>query len=192
MNNKENLEIRVASGEFRGRKITCPPGEIRPMTSKVKQALYNILFGREEITLLDLFSGSGSITIEGFSRGMVKTADIVEVEFDKKTVITENIKSFKLEDSVKIHITDVFNYLRKCEKKYDVIIADPPFRMTNKDEILKIIQNKKLLATDGIVIAHVPKKDPISEEIGDLIMFDRRNYGVNALCFYHDKINSTT
>lgn len=184
---KKKLEIRVASGTLKGRKIECPPGEIRPMTSMCKQALFNILYGYKDMEMLDLFSGSASISIEGFSRGMIKSADIIEGDFGKKQVLTGNIEKFGLTGKFNIIISDAFNYIKRCKKQYDIIMADPPFKMTNKAELVEAIEKSKLLKDDGILIIHAKKNDDFEIEIGDYIQTDRRNYGINALIFYKNK-----
>lgn len=191
---KNNLKIRVASGSLRGRVIDCPPGEIRPMTSMCKQALFNILYGRTDMSMLDLFSGSASISIEGFSRGMVKSADIVEGDFGKKAILQGNIDKFNLNESFNLIISDAFNYIKRCNKKYDLIMADPPFKMSNKEELITIIDKKELLNNDGIIVMHATSKDEFSPEIGNLIQTDYRKYGLNALIFYTHKnrLNETS
>lgn len=181
---KKGLQIRVASGSFRGRTIDCPPGVIRPMTSMCKQALFNVIQNYRDLSMLDLFSGSASISIEGFSRGIVGTADVVEGDFGKKEVLLANIQKFGLDSLFSIIISDVFNYIKRTDKQYDLIVADPPFNMANKQEIIKIIEAKKILAPKGLLIIHATSKDSLEAVIGDLVCYDRRNYGINSLAFY--------
>lgn len=180
----KSQKIRITGGKFRGRNILCPPGEIRPMTAMVKEALFNILKENFNMSMLDLFCGSGSISIEGISRGLVGNADLVEGDFNKKPVIQQNLRDLKIE-CARINIQDVFSYLRRCKESYDFIMADPPFNMPGKGRILKLIIEQKLLNPKGFIILHIPAKDGVkAETIEGLTLYDTRKYGINVLLFY--------
>ena len=183
-NNIKKLSIRVASGTLRGRKLDCPPGEIRPMTSMCKQALFNIMFGRKDMEMLDLFSGSASISIEGYSRGMVKLADVVEGDYGKRAILNGNIDKLGLTGKIKPIISDAFTYIRRCTKKYDFIMLDPPFKMENKQSRLELLELKELLKDNGIIVIHAKYTDSFDNQIGKLVQTDYRRYGINVLVFY--------
>lgn len=189
--NVKKLSIRVASGTLKGRKLDCPPGEIRPMTSMCKQALFNIMFGRTDMEMLDLFSGSASISIEGYSRGMVKFADVVEGDYSKKAVLNSNINKLGLTGEINPIISDAFAYIRRCAKKYDFIMLDPPFKMENKQSLLELLEQKELLKDNGIIVIHAKYTDSFDEQIGKLVQTDYRRYGINVLVFYQWKKNIT-
>lgn len=189
--NVKKLSIRVASGTLKGRKLDCPPGEIRPMTSMCKQALFNIMFGRTDMEMLDLFSGSASISIEGYSRGMVKFADVVEGDYSKKAVLNSNINKLGLTGKINPIISDAFAYIRRCAKKYDFIMLDPPFKMENKQSLLELLEQKELLKDNGIIVIHAKYTDSFDEQIGKLVQTDYRRYGINVLVFYQWKKNIT-
>lgn len=174
--------LHVTAGKIKGRKIICPEGEIRPMTARSRQALFNIIGNCDEIEMLDLFCGSGSISIEAFSRG-VKSSDLVEMDSGKKEVILNNLKHAGFTDA-KLYISEVLSYCERCDKKYDFIMVDPPYKMENKENIIKLIADKDLLKTDGFLVIQLPSKDKVNEIIGSLIMYDRRSYGLNTLLFY--------
>lgn len=189
--NVKKLSIRVASGILRGRKLDCPPGEIRPMTSMCKQALFNIMFGRRDMEMLDLFSGSASISIEGYSRGMVKLADVVEGDCSKKAVLNGNIDKLGLTGKINPIISDAFAYIRRCAKKYDFIMLDPPFKMEDKQSLLELLEQKELLKDDGIIVIHAKYTDSFDAQIGKLAQTDYRRYGINVLVFYQWEKNIT-
>lgn len=183
-NNIKKLSISVASGTLKGRKLDCPPGEIRPMTSMCKQALFNIMFGRRDMEMLDLFSGSASISIEGYSRGMVKSADVVEGDYGKKVILNGNIDKLGLTGKINPIISDAFAYIRRCTKKYDFIMLDPPFKMENKQSLLELLEQKELLKDNGIIVIHAKYTDSFDNQIGKLVQTDYRRYGINVLVFY--------
>jgi 16S rRNA (guanine966-N2)-methyltransferase len=177
--------LRVIAGKIKGRKILCPSGEIRPMTAKVRAALFNIIGNCNGLQMLDLFCGSGSISIEAYSRGM-ESSDLVEGDFGKKETIINNLKHAEFEKG-HLFISDVISFCRSTINKYDFIMIDPPYKWDLKEELIKVISDKNLLKDKGFLVIQLPKKYEINEEIGELINFDSRSYGLNTLLFYHQK-----
>lgn len=179
--------IRVSSGQFKGRSISCPPGEIRPLTAKVKEALFSIIYDKRDLKMLDMFSGSASISIEAFSRGQLASCDIVEGDRGKKEVLINNIKTFGMDDLSSVIIRDAFSFLKSTSSKYDFIMLDPPFAMNNKKDLLKIINDRELLEDKGIIVIHLPKKEELPLEFSDIYQYDIRTYGLNCILFYKRK-----
>jgi 16S rRNA (guanine966-N2)-methyltransferase len=174
---------RVIAGKIKGKLIECPKtNDIRPMTSLVKKALFDIIGGCEGLAMLDLFSGSGNISIEAYSRGL-KSADLIEIDWNKKKTIEKNLAGAGFADG-KVIISDASGYCRRCSKKYDFIMMDPPFKWAHKEELIRIICEKELLNENGFLVIHLAKKEELPEEIGNLKRYDIRKYGVNVLMFY--------
>jgi 16S rRNA (guanine966-N2)-methyltransferase len=174
--------LHVIAGKIKGRKIECPPGEIRPMTAKVRAALFNIVGDCTGKKMLDLFCGSGSISIEAFSRGM-ESSDLVELDSGKKEVIEKNLTHAGFTNA-KYHISDVISFCERTTDKYDFIMVDPPYKWDQKEELIKVISEKNILKDDGFLVMQLPKNWKISEKIGDLERYDIRSYGLNTLLFY--------
>jgi len=174
--------LHVIAGKIKGRRIECPLGEIRPMTSIVKEALFNIIGDCSGMKILDLFSGSGSISIEAYSRG-AESAVIVEKDYGKKETILKNLSHSGFTNA-KVIISDAFSYCRNCNEKFDFIMIDPPYRMENKEDLIKIISERDLLTENGFVVIQLPKKYKIDQQIGDLYCYDRRSYGLNSILFF--------
>jgi 16S rRNA (guanine966-N2)-methyltransferase len=174
--------LKVIAGKIKGRKIICPAGEIRPMTSMVRTALFNIIGDCTGMKMLDLFCGSGSISIEAYSRGM-ESSDLVESDPGKKDVINKNLEHAGFAGG-KLHISDVLSFCRSSQKKYDFIMTDPPYIWDKKEELIMIISERRLLSDEGFLVIQLPKKYEISEAIGDLVRYDMRSYGLNTLMFY--------
>lgn len=181
---RKKPHMRVVAGKIKGKLVECPDGgeDIRPMTSKVKEALFNILGNINGKTMLDLFTGSGNISIEAFSRGLIE-ADLVEMDYHKKEIIKKNLVNAGFEGG-KLFISDALIFCRRCRKQYDLIMLDPPFKWPLKQEILQVISDRDLISDDGIVIMHLPKKEELPVEIGNLYRYDVRLYGVNKIMFY--------
>ena len=176
---------RVIAGKIKGKLIECPPGVIRPLTSKVKEALFNIIGDCTGMTMLDLFSGSGNISIEAYSHGL-KAADIVEMDFGKKKIIERNLKNAGFINA-SLYISDALLFCERCSNKYDFIMVDPPFKWDKKEELIQLIGEKNLLKDDGFLVIHVHKKNTINKKIAGLYMYDIRKYGLNTLMFYAKK-----
>ncbi len=184
----KKMTMYVSAGRIKGRKILRPPGEVRPITSKVKQALFNIIGDCSGMKTLDLFGGSGSITLEAYSRG-AEDCVIVEADVSKKNVILENLKNAGFQ-KCKVIISDALRYCKNCSEQYDFIMLDPPFVWDKKEELLALISDRNMLTDAGVIALHVFKKEDINPKIGKFIRYDQRIYGTNTLLFYKNDTSS--
>ena len=150
--------MRIISGIYKGRRINPPANlPVRPTTDMAKEALFNILgnnFYFDEISILDLFSGTGNISYEFASRGC---ENLIAVDIDSKCVrFTEDIKS-KLEiTGLRIIRANVFQYLKNQKQKFDIIFADPPYDLKEYDKIPELVFNNELLNQNGCLIIEHP------------------------------------
>lgn len=168
--------MRVISGTLKGRRFNPPANlPVRPTTDFAKESLFNILNNHidfEEMNALDLFAGTGNISIELVSRGCI-TVTSVDVNFKctdfiKKTAIAFNINNLQVIKS------NVFSYLKFASKPYQLIFADPPYDLDGINKIPEIIFDKNLLAENGImVIEH--SRDTNFEQHPRFV--EKRNYG---------------
>ncbi|MGL4956033.1 MAG: RsmD family RNA methyltransferase [Bacteroidales bacterium] len=149
--------MRIISGRHRGR-IISPPKKFnaRPTTDFAKESLFNIIAGNfdiEEVAVLDLFSGTGSITYEFASRGCAKV-DCVENNFVHYTFIKEMVQKLQL-SQVHYFYMNVFAYLHTCSTSYDIIFADPPYDMDNIEKVHEFCESLNLLNIGGwLIIEH--------------------------------------
>ena len=176
--------MRIISGTHRSRQFHIPDHlGIRPTTDFAKESLFNILQNRVDFTglkILDLFGGSGSISYEFASRGC---AEIIAIEKNLKSCafIKETAKEFKFQN-IKVIKMDVFSYLKMSADTFDIIFADPPFKLSRRDplsgqnieRIPALIFEKKLLRENGMLIAEHPS-DVNFEGINELK--ETRKYG---------------
>ena len=149
--------MRIISGTHKSRQIHAPKNlPVRPTTDIAKEALFNILvnnFDLSEVSVLDLFSGTGNITYEFSSRG---AKGVTSIDLDLKCVnfIRNTAKEFGF-DAVLCFRSDAFRFLKNCENKYDIIFCDPPFDMEGVEIIPKTVIERKLLNPDGwLVVEH--------------------------------------
>lgn len=180
--------MRIIGGTHRSRQFTIPENlGIRPTTDFAKEALFNILQNRidfEGLKTLDLFGGSGSISYELASRGC---AEITTIEKNPKicAFIKKNVLEFKFENIIKVICMDVFKYLNLSSDTYDLIFADPPFKLENIERIPTLVFEKKLLRENGILIVEHPVEVKFT---GIMQLQETREYGtVNFSIFGNNR-----
>lgn len=190
--------MRVTGGVLLHRVVECPPGVIRPAMDRMRESLFSILNSRGLIvgaSFLDLFAGSGIMSIEAASRG-AKNVTLVEKDYGKKKVLEHNLLLLKGMEVIEEECTytlcmnDVFTFLEgPSSAQYSIIYADPPFPLKGKERILDLIdKNDTLLTDDGVFIIHIPREEQKlwkeQSESGRLKMVDNRTYGRSILLFY--------
>ena len=150
--------MRIISGTHRSRQFHIPDNlGIRPTTDFAKEALFNILQNRidfEGMKVLDLFGGSGSMSYEFASRGC---AEITSIEKNPKccNFIKKTANEFNF-TNIKVITMDVFKFLSLCSETFDLIFADPPFKLANIERIPSLVFEKNLLKENGTLIVEHP------------------------------------
>lgn len=177
--------MRITGGKLKGRVIKCPDGIIRPAMDRMRESVFAILGDLEGKSWLDLFSGSGTIAIEAVSRGS-KEVQLCEKDKIKIKQVLENVSITEKELGVKIgcHFMAVELFLKRCKDKFDYIFLDPPFPYKYRQDLLKIIEQRKLVKEGGFVMIHFPEEDMLPEQIGTLSLKDKRIYGRSIVNFY--------
>ena len=154
--------MRIITGKYKGRRFDIPRTfKARPTTDFAKENIFNVLMGYidfEDATALDLFSGTGSISLELVSRGCKKVVS-VEADRDHARFISQCFE--KLGDHSDMLIRgDVFKFIKSCRQKFDFIFADPPYALEQLPEIPDMVLNSGILAEDGVfVFEHGHKND---------------------------------
>ncbi len=177
--------MRVISGSARGAKLkTIEGNDTRPTTDKVKGAIFNILandvYGK---IVLDLYAGSGALGIEALSRGAAATV-FVEKGAPAVDIIKKNLEHTKLSDKAKILKNDVFVALKNITGKFDIIFLDPPYAAELADQTIKAIDEAKILAEGGIIIAETDEGQDVPGAVGEIELYDKRKYGRININFY--------
>ncbi|NOR76339.1 MAG: 16S rRNA (guanine(966)-N(2))-methyltransferase RsmD [Draconibacterium sp.] len=152
--------MRIVGGKYKGR-IFRPNKKFkaRPTTDVAKEGLFNILDNRyyfTDKTVLDLFSGTGSIAYEFLSRGC-REATLVESNFTHYRFILDVLESLKIENATPFK-SDVFRFLKTSATKFDFVFADPPFDLKNFAEVPDAILNADVLNKGGLLIVEHPKE----------------------------------
>ncbi len=157
--------MRIVSGTFKGRRISAPKKlPVRPTTDMAKEALFNILnntFYFEDISVLDLFAGTGSIGYEFASRG-TKQITAVDQNFNCIKFINKTSEDFKMQ--IQTIKSDAFKFLEKTKLKANIIFADPPYANTEEQfsRIPILVFQNDLLEDNGLLIIEHSKHTDLS------------------------------
>lgn len=180
--------IKITGGDLKGRYITSIEGDTtRPTSSKVREAIFNILSYRiEDSVFLDLFAGTGLVGIEAISRG-AKKVTFVERDFNAFKTMKKNLLTLNIEKVAETFKTDAENYLKKCDLTFDILYIDPPYKSDSYQKIFQIISNKKtLLSDDGKVIVEHSSKIPLPDL--SLNIFKSYKYGDTSVTIYNKEV----
>lgn len=146
--------MRIVSGSLRGRTFNPPKSfNARPTTDFAKENLFNVLanlYDFEEMKILDLFSGTGSMTYEFASRGCLDVTS-VEMRFQHQQFIAKTLKEFGIDHQARSVKADAFKFVEGTAAKYDLIFADPPFDL-DVEMLPTTIISRGLLNDGGVFI----------------------------------------
>ena len=182
--------MRIISGKYKGRRISPPKNlPVRPTTDMCKEALFNILnnnFNFSGLKILDLFAGTGSISYEFGSRGC---SPITSVDGDMGCVMFIKKTAQEFDFDITAIKSDVFKFLEKSKASYDIIFADPPYGMEQKEfeKIIQLVFENELLEDDGMMIVEHSKYTKL--EHMDNFSFEKA-YGGSVFTFFeleHDE-----
>jgi 16S rRNA (guanine966-N2)-methyltransferase len=184
--------MRVIGGNARGRRLKVPKGQtLRPTSARVKEALFNILpHDLSGAKVLDLFAGTGNVSIEALSRGAT-AAILVDASFESGKAIRENLRRLELADWTKVWIMPVPRALRllgRHGEAFDLIFLDPPYERNWIGRTLKLIAQGKLLGESGVLIAEHSMREQVEPRYGSLALQDQRRYGSTLISFFKQEV----
>lgn len=176
--------MRIISGSHKGKRLIAPKKlPVRPTTDFAKEGLFNMLrntFHFSEISVIDLFAGTGNISYEFASRGVEEItcvdADTGCIQFIKKTAA-------ELSFPISTIKSDVFSYLEKSRQSADVIFADPPydFSVEQFEKIVTLVVENSFLNEDGLLVIEHPKHTDLSQVRN---YSNSRKYGSSVFSFF--------
>ena len=181
--------MRIISGKHKSRRISAPKNlPVRPTTNMAKEALFNILNNQyyfDQISVLDLFAGIGSISFEFASRG---TEQIISVDQNFGCIQFIDKIANELQIDLQSIKSDVYRFLEKTNQKFDVIFADPPYSFSNEQfqKIIDLIFDNKLLNENGILIIEHSKQTDLSQ---NSTFTKAKKYGGNMFSFFENPDN---
>ena len=146
--------MRIITGRYKGRHFDIPRTfKARPTTDFAKENIFNVLTQYVDFdgaTALDLFSGTGSISLELLSRGCQQVVS-VEMDRDHHRFIQDCLKKLDTKACIPIR-GEVFRFLKSCRQQYDFIFADPPYALKELPEIPDLVIGRQLLKDGGIFV----------------------------------------
>ena len=175
--------MRIIAGTLKGRRLNPPQNlPVRPTTDMAREGLFNILnnyVDYEECSVMDLFAGTGAMSVEFISRGAREVTAV-----DINNACTEYIKSEaqRLElRNLRVVRADVFDLLKRANRKFDIVFADPPYAIEGLDKLPDLVFEHQLLTEDGIFILEHPREYSFEEHPR---FWQHRNYGKVNFTFF--------
>ena len=180
--------MRIIAGTLKGRRLNPPANlPVRPTTDMAREGLFNILNNYvdfEDCTVMDLFAGTGAMSIEFISRGVREVTSI-----DINNACTDYIKSEaqRLElRNLRVVRADVFDLLKRPNRKCDIVFADPPYAIEGLETLPDLVFEHQLLNEDGIFILEHPREYSFEEHP---LFWQHRNYGKVNFTFFAMKLD---
>jgi 16S rRNA (guanine(966)-N(2))-methyltransferase RsmD len=147
--------MRIITGLYKGRRFDIPRTfKARPTTDFAKENIFNVLtryIDLDGADALDLFAGTGSITLELLSRGCA-TVVCVEQDRDHHRFICDCLKKLGAPEQVTPLRGDALRYVKSCHRQFDFIFADPPYAMKELPEIPALVLGGNLLREGGVFV----------------------------------------
>ena len=157
--------MRIIAGTLRGRRLNPPQGlPVRPTTDMARESLFNIFnnyVDYEDCRVMDLFAGTGAVSLEFVSRG---AKEVTSVEINNQC--TEFIKATAMQFGIRnLHVVraDVFDLLKRANRRFDIIFADPPYAIENLASLPDLVFEKQVLTNDGIFVLEHPREYSFEE-----------------------------
>lgn len=175
--------MRIISGQYKGRAITPPRNlRARPTTDFAKENLFNVLGNLVEFEacdVLDLFSGTGSISYEFASRG-VKSVTSVEINSVHHNFIRQTAASLGIKNLFTVK-ANAFLYLRSCPKQFDIVFSDAPYDLEGAEQVIDLVLEGDLLREEGFLVFEHSRGKDFSEHPK---FWQQRSYGSVQFSFF--------
>jgi 16S rRNA (guanine966-N2)-methyltransferase len=187
--------MRIIAGKLKGRRlVSFNADHIRPTTDRVKESIFNkIQFLIDGSRVLDLFSGTGNLAIESYSRG---ACHVTAVEKNPKSIqiIKKNLEALNILREIDVVTSDVFSFLSNYKgEAFDIVLIDPPFTEKLSHEILKKIGSSKVLNESTQIIIESAKGETVETNYLNLKFLDQRSFGDKKVSFFtFEKDQKTT
>jgi 16S rRNA (guanine(966)-N(2))-methyltransferase RsmD len=184
------MSLRVISGSAKGRILKSVPGDTtRPITDRVKEALFNILAGDVvESSWWDMFAGTGAVGIEALSRGasFVRFTDMNRVPVE---TIKANLALCKFTELSEVRRVDSLAMAAQpADRSFqNIYIAPPQYKGLWKQALCSLDDNPGWLSGDAWVMIQIHPREFEDLELNSLVKFDERKYGSTLLVFYEMK-----
>jgi 16S rRNA (guanine966-N2)-methyltransferase len=166
--------VRIVAGSCRGAKIFAPKGlDTRPTSDRVREAAFNLIGPVDDASVLDLYAGSGAMGLEALSRGAA-SAVFVESDPDACRAIERNLEKLSLRGA-EVAGRDVLRFLTAERRRFDLILADPPYDVVESVAVRLATYLPAVLAESGLVVLESSSR--LEPELPPLVLRTSRRYG---------------
>jgi 16S rRNA (guanine(966)-N(2))-methyltransferase RsmD len=179
--------MRVIAGRLRGRRVDAPKGsDTRPTYDRVRESVFAIIGPAVEgAAVLDLFAGSGVLSIESISRG-ARAAVLVEADPGAVAVIERNVEKLGVAPSCTVRRGDALKLLERgaLGGAFGLVFVDPPYRSGLHAVVLGLLGEPDRLPDGALVVVEHEARDDLPESVRSLTLVRRERYGSTAVSFY--------
>ena len=171
--------IKIISGKYKGRKLQQVPNlYVRPTQAVIRKSMMQILGPFEGLSVLDLYAGVGTLGLEALSRGASQVTCVENNRLVTNT-LKKNLEFLSEDDHIIIESMDVNRFLSINIKKYDIIIADPPYTKVDYFELKELV--KPFIKVDGVFCMEM-KNSLITDKTARI-----KKYGSSQVIFWRQK-----
>lgn len=173
--------LKINSGKFGGREIAQPPDKItRPVTQKVRAAIFSTLGDIEDLTVLDLYAGSGALGFEALSLGCAQVT-FVDNSAKVTDIIRKNITALGVKAQTNLRQQSAKRFLQDFKGTFDLIFFDPPYAVFDTEVLPKVMG---LLSPTGLAIISCSSKTKIPIKLKGAKQVKRKVYGDTQIAYY--------
>ena len=183
--------MRIIGGSLKGRRLSTIKTKsnttnLRPTTDRIKESLFNILFGGkfdvkiEEARILDIFAGSGALGLEAISRG-AKSCTFIEKNKACIRLLDTNLKICNIKNQTNIKTFDATEFPLNLEQPYDLVFVDPPYRKSLGEAAVKSALASNWISDNALIILEEGEQ---KTSLNGFKLEDIRQYGDTILHFF--------
>lgn len=175
--------MRIIAGSLKGRRLNPPQNlPVRPTTDMARESLFNILnnyVDYEECSVLDLFAGTGAVSMEFVSRGV---REVVSVDINNQCTDYMKAETARVGiGNMRVLRADVFDLLKRANRKFDIVFADPPYALSELPQLPDLVMGSGLLDKGGIMVLEHPGEYSFEEHP---CFWQHRTYGKVNFTFF--------
>ena len=181
--------MRIIAGTLRGRRLNPPQNlPVRPTTDMARESLFNILnnyVDYEECAVMDLFAGTGAVSLEFVSRG-AREVTAIDINQQCTDFIKQSASRLGINN---LHVVraDVFDLLKRANRRFDIVFADPPYALEQLAQLPDLVFERQLLTDDGIFVLEHPREYSFEEHPH---FWQHRNYGKVNFTFFANQLDT--
>ncbi|WP_028273773.1 16S rRNA (guanine(966)-N(2))-methyltransferase RsmD [Atopococcus tabaci] len=180
--------MRVIAGDFKGRRLKAVPGQnTRPTTDKVKESIFNIIGPYfDGGHCLDLYAGSGALSIEAVSRG-IEHAVLVDKQYKAVKTIHENVELTRAPDRFQVEkksASQALSMLENSGQAFDLVFLDPPYANQQIEKDIQWMEEHQLLNDGAVVVCETAEETVLPSSIKGLVKIKENQYGTIRITVY--------